>query len=180
MVTDRKEEMEHGAHETLSDCSRRISALEQTLNGLQSAIGDRITKSDADRANLVGVVATERERASGYEFRIAALEGIKPLGISTLLSTSAAVLGLVVVVGGGYLNQGEKLNLARVEILQKEIESNRRDFIYIDNVMNRNEDRQLKRMDDVRREMGASINKLSAVEAKQELILRTLERGYKE
>jgi hypothetical protein len=154
----------------LEDCSRRVSAVEGVLNSLRAAFDARITQSDAERAGLAGLVAAERERASGYAFRISALEGVKPLGINVVLVTAAAVIGVIALVGGGYLSLMHELDLKDTLIMQIQVDAGRRDLEYLDKreaelaVELRNADRDSWiRQDETRQ-------KLAAVEARQEMI----------
>lgn len=115
MTEDRREQA------AISDCTRRLESLEEAFNELRGTVISQSSRRDDQLTGLDSLIATERERANGYSFRITALEGVKPLGINTLLTTAAAVLGVMVVIGGSYLALGDRLMSAQLDTLGAKI-----------------------------------------------------------
>lgn len=100
----------------------RSNALEAAFRDLRDEFRERSQRREDQLGSLATSLVSQKGSIDALNFRIATLEGVKPLSLLQVLSPSVAVFSLLAVVGGAFLTLMQREQAAKFEVVEARID----------------------------------------------------------
>ena len=99
----------------------QLGNLESALHDLRDAFDTRTERRDVQIGAIAQQVAEQNQKLESVNFRLGALEGVKPLSITQVITPAAALFSLLGVVVGTLMNLQQREQSARSEVVDAKI-----------------------------------------------------------